>query len=228
MTKKTENERHSRRVRQEIASDKHEIARVEARNALRQTDAVFSIINDRIRSGAPLRLRPSLALTLNRLATEGIEELAGVFRPDPIKIDGSSHEPPPFEEVPELVEEMCDYVNDHWKDRTPLHLSCYVMWRMNWIHPFTDGNGRTARALSYVVLCTSLGDQLPGSMTIPEQISSNKFPYYDALEDADKAFQDGRIDVSALEQLTGDMLAAQLLSVHESATGFRKVSSSPT
>lgn len=228
MTKKTENERHSRRVRQEIASDEHEIARVEARNALRQTDAVFSIINDRIKSGAPLRLRPSLALTLNRLATEGIEELAGVFRPDPIKIDGSSHKPPPFQEVPELVEEMCDYVNDHWKDRTPLHLSCYVMWRMNWIHPFTDGNGRTARALSYVVLCTSLGDQLPGSMTIPEQISSNKFPYYDALEDADKAFHDGRIDVSALEQLTGDMLAAQLLSVHESATGHGKVSTSLT
>ncbi|MBL8221394.1 MAG: Fic family protein, partial [Bryobacterales bacterium] len=31
-----------------------------------------------------------------------------------------------------------------------------VMWRLNWIHPFFGGNGRTARSASYLVLCASL------------------------------------------------------------------------
>ena len=30
--------------------------------------------------------------------------------------------------------------NDNWDDSTPVHLASYVMWRLNWIHPFTDGN----------------------------------------------------------------------------------------
>jgi hypothetical protein len=35
-------------------------------------------------------------------------------------------------------------------DATAIHLAAYLMWRLNWIHPFADGNGRTARMTSYV------------------------------------------------------------------------------
>jgi Fic family protein len=52
---------------------------------------------------------------------------------------------------------MCDYVNDQWSVRTALHLAAYVMWRLNWIHPFTDGNGRTSRISSYVILTIKAG-----------------------------------------------------------------------
>ena len=94
-----------------------------------------------------------------------------------------------------------------------------MLWRLNWIHPFDDGNGRTARGLSHLVTCVRLGYLLPGTKTIPDQIASNKTPYYRALESADDAFTDGRIDVSALEALLGTMLAAQLADVHRQATG---------
>jgi Fic family protein len=90
---------------------------------------------------------------------------------------------------------------------------------MNWIHPFADGNGRTARAVSYVVLSIKLDSLLPGTPTIPEQIASNKDPYYKALEDADKAWASKKIDVSALEGLVGDMLARQLLNAAKEAAG---------
>jgi Fic family protein len=93
------------------------------------------------------------------------------------------------------------------------------MWRLNWIHPFTDGNGRTSRALSYLVLCVKLGYRLPGSRTIPDQISENKTPYYEALEKADKEFEKGTVDVSAMEELLSAMLATQLMEVHREATG---------
>lgn len=109
-------------------------------------------------------------------------------------------------------------MNDNW-DLSPVHLAAYLMWRINWVHPFSDGNGRTARALSYAVLCIRLGYRLPGAKTIPEQIAANKFPYYEALEDADKADKNGRIDVNTLETLLSDKLAVQLLQLHKDAVG---------
>jgi Fic family protein len=101
--------------------------------------------------------------------------------------------------VPELVEDMSDYVNGHWNESTPIHLAAYVMWRLNWIHPFADGNGRTSRVVSYVVLSIRAGAILPGMPTIPDQIVDNRKPYFDALEAADAACRDGRIDVSKME-----------------------------
>lgn len=91
------------------------------------------------------------------------------------------------------------------------------MWRVNWIHPFAGGNGRTSRAVSYLVLCSKLGFRLPGTNTIPEQIVANRQPYYSALDAADAAWADGRIDVSEMEQLLAEMLSNQLASVIEAA-----------
>ncbi len=124
--------------------------------------------------------------------------------------------------VPALVEEMCDYVNENL-DKTPIHLSAYLLWRTNWIHPFDDGNGRTARAVSYAVLSILCGYELPGTRTIPEQIADNKQPYYKALEAADEAWAKKRLDVSVLESMVQEMLAKQLVSVHEKATGTKLI-----
>ena len=101
----------------------------------------------------------------------------------------------------------------------PLHLAAYALWKLNWIHPFTDGNGRTARALSYLLLCARLGYRLPGKNTIPEQIAADKTPYYKALEAADGEWVGKKVDLSVLEKLLADLLANQLVSVHEQATG---------
>ena len=84
-------------------------------------------------------------------------------------------------------------MNERWSEKSPLHLASYVMWRLTWIHPFTDGNGRTSRAVSYLVLCIRLQMLLPGRLTIPEQIEVDRTPYYKALEAADEAWgQDSR------------------------------------
>jgi Fic family protein len=90
---------------------------------------------------------------------------------------------------------------------------------LNWIHPFTDGNGRTARAISYLLLGLRLGYRLPGTKTIPEQIAKDKRPYYKALEATDTAWESKKIDLSELEDLLSGLLANQLVSVHEQATG---------
>lgn len=114
---------------------------------------------------------------------------------------------------------MCEYVNDHWANKTAVHLAAYVLWKMNWIHPFADGNGRTARAVSYVVLSIKLDSLLPGTPTIPDQIAANKTPYYKALEAADREWANENVDVSQLETVIEGMLARQLLNAAKQASG---------
>lgn len=87
---------------------------------------------------------------------------------------------------------------------------------MNWIHPFADGNGRTARAISYVVLSIKLDSLLPGAPTIPEQIAADKTPYY-ALEAADIAWGDNRIDLTEMKSMLDAMLAKQLVNAAKEA-----------
>ncbi len=174
--------------------------------------------------GKPFRLRISDILRLNRVAIEGLNPLPGVFRPDEMEISYSRHKPPPPDLVPGFVEEMCDYVNENAGTKTPVHLAAYLLWRVNWIHPFDDGNGRTARAISYAVLCILLGYELPGTKTIPEQIAENKPLYYKALESADEAYANKTLDVFQVESLIEEALAAQLLEVHHKATGKKSES----
>jgi hypothetical protein len=125
----------------------------------------------------PFRLRPSHVFSLHRYALDGISAFAGNARPGPVEIEKSKHVPPGAHLVHELIEEMCDYVNDQFERSSPLHLAAYVMWRLNWIHPFDDGNGRTSRAISYLVLCCRLGmGPLPGMRTIPDLIVEHGRP----------------------------------------------------
>ena len=98
-----------------------------------------------------------------------------------------------------------------------LTLSMACIARTRW--RYRKANGRTARAVSYAALCIRVGYRLPGESTIPAQIATDKRPYYEALEAADRAYADGKIDVSKLEEMIGTMLAKQFLEVHTAAMG---------
>lgn len=202
----------------DLITDEEERARAEVTNALRQFDRVQELVDLWITSDQPRRLRASVILDLQRLAVEGVSAFAGVYRASGVEIGGSRHKPPPAYVVPGLVEELCDYVDEHW-GRSAIHLAAYVMWRLNWIHPFVDGNGRTSRALGYFLLCARLGARLPGTHSLPELIARDKGPYYAALEAADAAADEGRLDLSSLERLLERLLARQFVEVVNLAAG---------
>lgn len=213
----TDVQRDSRPVSHELFADKAEKARLEARNGLLQADEMFRLAVEAI-SSRQFRLRPSTIQAFQRLAIKDVYTCAGNYRIAPVSISGTEHQPPNPEQVPELVEEMCDYVNEH-QEKSPLHLSAYVMWRVNWIHPFAGGNGRTSRASSYLVLMAKLGQIPSGTPTIPEQIVAQRDPYYRALDAADAAWVEGRVDVSVMEELLSVLLANQLEQVLKRARG---------
>jgi hypothetical protein len=47
-------------------------------------------------------------MELNRLAVDGLIKSAGSLRNAPIEILGSKHEPPPWQDVAALIDDMCD------------------------------------------------------------------------------------------------------------------------
>jgi Fic family protein len=213
-----QSQRHSKALEAELLTDPQAKAEAEARNGLRQFDYGIQTIQQALDRGS-FKLRPSLVLALQREALAGISAYAGNWRPAGVEIVGSKHKPAEAHLVPELIEELCDYVNDNWGDKTAIHLASYVMWRLNWVHPFADGNGRTSRILSYVVLSIRAQSVFPGTPTIPEQIVDNRNPYFDALDAADAAWMDKKIDLSKMEELLSGMLARQLTDAYQKAGG---------
>jgi Fic family protein len=223
------NDRHSHAEDAQLLSDPDEIARREAENGLRQFNLALELIRSYVKDPErPFKLRAGPILQLHRAALDGLHRLAGTFRNTPVTIGGSQHQPPHEAFVADEIQSMCEYVNENWAKKAAAHLAAYVLWKMNWIHPFADGNGRTARAISYVVLSIKLDALLPGTPTIPDQIASDKQPYYKGLELADKAWgTTGQVDVLALENMLNKMLAAQLLSATKEASGESSNKSPP-
>lgn len=145
---------------------------------------------------------------LNHVAVANISQFGGRFREEPIYV--GNHVPPHFKEVPELMDRFISTLHENWFDWTPTELAAYGLWRMLWIHPFIEGNGRTARAACYYILCARSGSLLPGRKTVPERIRENRQPYYAALRAADIAWNEGNLDCSELEDYLAGLRAAQL------------------
>lgn len=109
------------------------------------------------------KLSIDLILDLHRTATRDVIEnnaISGEFRQsDDFAIyDGENnllHQPPPHEDVAELMNAFCDFANaEHDGFRQPEFIHPIVKaiilhFLIGYIHPFGDGNGRTARALFY-------------------------------------------------------------------------------
>jgi Fic family protein len=151
-------ERHSKALPPILITDSDERARKEAQNDLIQSDLVYRMIDQGLDpERQPFRLRSSIIMHLHFATLERLDYFAGTYRPEPIDIGKSKHVSPDDFLVDELVHNLCDYVNEHWTEKTSIHLGAYVLWKINSIHPFTDGNGRTGRAVSYIILCAHAG-----------------------------------------------------------------------
>lgn len=90
---------------------------------------------------------------LHQLILKGVDDRnAGVYRNVPVRISGSAHIPP----EPYLLDQMMeDYFIFYETQRSQLHpviLAAEMHERLVTIHPFIDGNGRTARLVMNLIL----------------------------------------------------------------------------
>ena len=98
-----------------------------------------------------------LAIHRRLMARDGRSGIAGRFRTDQNWIGGNDYNPcgadfvpPPPEEVPRLLDDLCAALNGDLL--SPIVQAALVHAQFETIHPFADGNGRTGRALIHVIL----------------------------------------------------------------------------
>lgn len=183
-------------------------ARIQEQNLLRQYDLLSNCIEIGLEKGIESFDKYTL-WSLNAAAVSNIAQFGGRFREQPIYV--GKHAPPHFDQVPHLMDQFFSLVHENWGiDEHPTTLAAYALWRMNWIHPFVEGNGRTARAACYYLMCLRNGALLPGKKIVPERIREDRGPYYAALQDADKHWENGHFNVSILADYLQQLLKAQL------------------
>ena len=186
--------------------DESEKVHLEARNGLLLIDEVKTLFA--VPSPPQIISRGEIE-RLHEVAIKDIYSCAGRCRGWSVTIRGAKHKPPGHAYVEGFLDQMCEEAtaSEDWDE---LKVSAYVLWRLNWIHPFAGGNGRISRAACYLVLCRRLGFILPGKLTIPEQIVINRPRYQAALEEADANWVDQILDVSKMESLLDEFLTNQL------------------
>ena len=113
------------------------------------------------------------------------EKYAGDFRKGEVyvtdHIDGEiAHIPPQWEDVEDLMRDLCHFINQEDKFIHPIIKASIIHFMIGYIHPFKDGNGRTARALFYWYLIKK-GYTLVKNISISRVILESRTQY-------DKAF----------------------------------------
>jgi Fic family protein len=107
------------------------------------------------------------------------------------------------------MEDFINGANYHWKQIDPVSLAAWTLWRLNYIHPFINGNGRTARAVCYFVLCVKAGGLLPGSEILPELLVRERTRYCEALAAVDESMKT-TFSIVPVHSLVAELLAEQL------------------
>lgn len=203
-------------------------ATLEARNGVEQIDYITELVE----AGAT-ELRESHVLTLQAIAVRDVYPCGGQFR-DATKdvfIQNSKHKVPHCALVPNLVRDAVDWVNREKVERSALERAAYAQWRFNWIHPFPGGNGRTSRAITYLIICMSEGRMLPGVPTMPTLIYDARDEYIRALQaidesqrEADEKSTDERIvlpDFTPMVEFLRRMLMKQFAAAIDKLSGTR-------
>lgn len=136
-------------------------------------------------------LTPELLLQIHQLMTEHTmqnPQEAGCFRSnnDVVVENGITHEtvhiPPTYDEIPNFVEDLCRFFNEQDAPQFihPIIRGIIIHFMVAYVHPFADGNGRTARALFYWYMLKQ-GYWLTEYLSISRVIAKSKKSYEKAF-----------------------------------------------
>jgi len=143
--------------------------------AINHYEAV-ELIRDLAQKKAPFST--STLLTLHGLILRSIDKInAGKYRSVPVMISGSQHTPPQPWQINKLMEDYFIFYQTEQERQHPIQLAAELHERLVTIHPFIDGNGRTARLVMNLILL-----QKGYPIAIIQGDSESRLAYYAALE----------------------------------------------
>lgn len=142
-----------------------------------------------------------------------------------IKEEGSGKvvfQPPPFVEVPYLLDDFFAWLNGpESKQVHPVLKAAIVHYVLVAIHPFVEGNGRTARAFATLILLRENYD-IKRFFALEEHFDADPGSYYEAFAETDKQSRDiAQRDLTSWLEYFTEVVAAELAKVKES---IRKLS----
>ena len=179
---------------------------VERANGNRHYGFLHSMIDAANKTGQR-EITHAIIKAINFHAIAGLHSEAGVYRTVQVTVP-SGVQLAHYTEVPSEMNGLITLTNTIWGAVPFVTLAAHVLWRLTRIHPFINGNGRTARAVCYYIISTSMERLLPGNPILPEQFRQHRDDYIARLRMAD----DG--DLEPLTQLTTELLNQQLTSAH--------------
>ncbi|EUB63644.1 Adenosine monophosphate-protein transferase FICD [Echinococcus granulosus] len=125
---------------------------LQEQNEILGLDAAFKYLNTTLLSGSasPISLSDILELHRRVLSFINLAE-AGHLRQTQVFV--GDHIPPPANMLPDLMQELVDWINsDEAAAMHPIELAALAHWKLVYIHPFYDGNGRTSRLVMNLLL----------------------------------------------------------------------------
>lgn len=172
----------------------------------------------------PFRLTPEWLQEQNRLILDGLEleEHAAPGRYTETQTVVGPYRSAPPEDVPYLIDRLCEWINDAFlvqaaKPDTADDLRFYLAFLaatfthlyIAWIHPFGDGNGRTARLAQVAILSRSGAVPWVSANLLSDFYNRTRQHYYARLDAASKR---GEVDEFLLYSAAGlvDMLREQI------------------
>lgn len=155
-------------------------------------------VEEAVMPGEPLTehlLRGLHATTVENLSREG-DRTPGAYRSGSVQIAQAKHLPPDALDVPGYMSELVAFINRDDPPKYDLMKVALAHHRFAWIHPFSNGNGRVVRLLTYALLI-KYGFQVSavGRLLNPAAVfCADRSRYYAMLGQADEGTDD------ALEQ----------------------------
>ncbi len=147
----------------------------------------------------------------------------GVFRNRPVYVvNGATGEtvfsPPPTKEVPKLAKELLDWFNSQESSEIDSVLEAGVThYEIVRIHPFIDGNGRTARVLASLILYKR-GFDVKRFFALDDYYDKDRRSYYTALNKIDQ----NTLDLSEWLEYFTEGVAVSIKAVKDKVIGFSK------
>lgn len=135
-----------------------------------------------------VKFSKTFILNLHELILTKInDENAGVFRRTQVRILGSRHIPPNPLKINSLIEEMVSWYYENYSKLSVPELAAWIHFKFVHIHPFIDGNGRTARLIMNLVL---IQHGYPPAVIL----YLDRKKYYRVLREADNGKMDSYMD----------------------------------
>jgi len=116
----------------------------------------------------------------------------GIYRTKSVIINRSAHKPPEPIQIEGYIDKLFDFINRKDEPKYDLLKIAIAHHRFLWIHPFTNGNGRTVRLFTYAMLVKQGFNVDVGRILNPTAVfCSNRTNYYRYLSLADTGTSKG-------------------------------------